>query len=596
MMADLLKTTLGNRYTIHERIGAGGMARVFKAKDTNLDRWVAVKILHEHLSDDPNFSERFTREAKLVASLNHPNIVQVYDYSSFERDGVPIYYMVMPLLPGDSLRTVLDYCTRQGIRLPQRQTIAIMQQIANALAYAHERGMAHRDIKPGNIIMDETGRPILTDFGIARMVEATRFTQDSMTTGTPAYMSPEQGNGQAGDARSDQYSLAVMFFEMWTGKLPYADESPAALIFKHLHAPIPTVSGVTGTADNAVDDIMRIALAKDPAERYSSVVAFAEALQTLTVDTADDQPLSTSPRIENQARQPTPVLNRTPAKTFAATLTPSSTSTSGDTTRFLRKRFSAAFVIFAVIFTTIAVLLVVMSRNQNSLTSAPANTLAASIPAIDPVSNTNQEGFTANFNPDDPDRLKFPVNPEERGVSRTLLEDTGTYRVTNTNFPSASTTIIESDLPYGNITITMVAQLTLDSAQDAGYGIIFRYQDEDNYNVFAVDGLGRYSIWVRQVGQWRELERQDQAERWQPNEHVLPIGEENRLRINVTQEALTLFINNQPITDPILDTTFITGSIGIYVAAPNDGIADVMVDLFEVYPIIPSMTEPGRMG
>lgn len=593
-MTDLLNTKLSNRYEIHERIGAGGMARVFKAKDTNLDRWVAVKILHEHLSDDPSFSERFSREAKLVASLNHPNIVQVYDYNSFERDGIPVFYMVMPLISGDTLRVIMDRCGRQGIRLPQTQTLRIMHELCDALAYAHERGMAHRDIKPGNIIVDDAGRAILTDFGIARMIEGARFTQDSMTTGTPAYMAPEQANGSGGDARSDIYSLGVMFFEMWTGKLPFADESPASLILKHLYAPIPTIEQATGVPDSAMDAIMNSALAKNPEERFRTASGFALALRSIAGAATEPLPRPDSDAVSS-GPQTTPIPARLPQNNPVAVSTgmmKAQRRSGNETTVFLRERFRTGFLAVGLVILALVAAIPFLQSVSPPAASSPT----ASIPPIDSLTAQNQQGFSATFSVTDPDRLKFPVNPEERGITRQLDDEAGTYRLTNTNYPSAATTIVNSEQPYGNITVTMVAKLEPGSAPDAGYGIIFRYQDDDNYNVFAVDGLGRYSIWVRQSGQWRELERQGSTERWQENANVLPIGSFNRLRINITQEALTLFINNQPITAPITENTFPYGFAGIYIAAPTTGIADVTVDLFEVYPIIPSMTEPGRMG
>lgn len=597
-MADLLNATLGDRYTIYERIGAGGMARVFKARDANLDRWVAIKILHEHLSEEPSFSDRFTREAKLVASLNHPNIVQVYDYNSFKRDGIPIYYMVMPHIAGDTLRTILDRCGRQGIRLPRSQVIAMIGEICAALGYAHDRGMAHRDIKPGNVIIDESGRPILTDFGIARMIEATRFTQDSTTTGTPAYMSPEQVNGQPGDARSDLYSLAVMLYEMWTGRLPYVDESQASLVLKHLYAPIPTIADATGVAEAAVDAFMQCALAKSPDQRFATAQDFAEAMMKLPLGEKTDPATllgDSLPAIVRQSapRAEFPRSDRT-SEASLAQLTGSVRSTREDTTQFLRRTFRRSFL-YLLVALAVAILGLFL-LNRSSPESSPSVVEQSTAPASDPIADSNQEGFTANFNRDDADRARFPTNSEERGITRTLLDEQGAYRIINANFPSASTTLIDADRTYGNVTITMVATLEGESAPDSGYGIIFRYQDDDNYNVFAVDGLGRYSIWVREAGQWRELERQGQAERWQANPNVLPIGTANRLRINITQESITLFINNQPVTEPIVDDTFVAGDIGIYVAAPESGIADVVIDMFEVYPIIPSMTEPGRMG
>jgi len=211
LMNDFINSRI-NRYELQERIGAGGMARVFKAWDTVLERPVAIKILHDHLADDPNFKERFIREARFIARLNHPNIVQVYDFDVTEREGFPLYYMVMSYIPGRSLRDLLEEAKRIEQRLPADQIMRIVSNTADALDYAHEQGTVHRDVKPGNVLITQTGDAVLTDFGIARMVEGTRFTQEGISTGTPLYMSPEQATGQPGDSRSDLYSLGVMLF------------------------------------------------------------------------------------------------------------------------------------------------------------------------------------------------------------------------------------------------------------------------------------------------------------------------------------------------------------------------------------------------
>ena len=160
--ATFTHTRLG-RYEVMERIGRGGMAQVFKARDTNLDRTVAIKVLYENLSDDDTFKERFEREAKFVASFNHPNIVQVYDFDSAERGGQHIYYMVMPLIPGHTLKDELADLMDKGRLMPRHRALQITRNIADALDYAHQRGMVHRDVKPGNILFDERDQAVLTD-------------------------------------------------------------------------------------------------------------------------------------------------------------------------------------------------------------------------------------------------------------------------------------------------------------------------------------------------------------------------------------------------------------------------------------------------
>jgi eukaryotic-like serine/threonine-protein kinase len=221
---ELLGTQLG-RYDLRERLGKGGMASVYKGWDANLERSVAVKVLHDYLVEDKDFRDRFEREAKLVASLDHPNIAQVYDFEIAERAGQPIYYMVMKYIPGKSLRALMEDDAHSGERLTLTEVSNVMSGVCNALQYAHQRGMVHRDVTPGNILFDEQGRAVLADFGIARIVASQRVTQSGMTSGTPLYMPPEQGLGEAGDHRSDLYSLGVILYEMLSGKPPFDAES-----------------------------------------------------------------------------------------------------------------------------------------------------------------------------------------------------------------------------------------------------------------------------------------------------------------------------------------------------------------------------------
>src|SRR5215831_3399187 len=205
------------------------MAEVYKAYHASLDRYIAIKLLHPFLADDPDFKKRFEREAQNIARLKHPNIVQVYD---FEYDAESeSYYMVMEFIAGQTLK---DYLTQLGDeRMSMGEVLRIMRSATEALSYAHARGMIHRDVKPANLMLDSDGRVVLTDFGIAKIVTGIQFTASGGMVGTPAYMAPEQGLGEAGDERSDLYSLGVILFQMVTGKLPYEAETPLAVILKH---------------------------------------------------------------------------------------------------------------------------------------------------------------------------------------------------------------------------------------------------------------------------------------------------------------------------------------------------------------------------
>jgi serine/threonine-protein kinase len=264
------------KYEIIERLGRGGTAEVYKARQPNLDRFVAVKLLHPFLADDPEFKERFEREAKNVARLRHSNIVQVYD---FEYDAPSeSYYMVMELINGSTLKDRFELMQQRGEKFTLDQIYRIMRGACEALSYAHARGMIHRDVKPANLMLDADDRVVLTDFGIAKIVTGIQFTASGGMVGTPAYMAPEQGLGEQGDERSDIYSLGVILFQLVTGKLPYDAEAPLAVILKHLNEPIPDIDQVAPGTPEAFKNLIYKAMAKDPEERFQTADEFLAAI------------------------------------------------------------------------------------------------------------------------------------------------------------------------------------------------------------------------------------------------------------------------------------------------------------------------------
>ncbi len=244
------------------------MAEVYRGYHANLDRYVAIKVLHAFLADDPEFKSRFLREAQNVARLKHPNIVQVYDFD-FDTEGES-YYMVMELIEGSTLKERLTQESENGKELPFLESLRIIREAASALAYAHKSGMIHRDVKPANLMIDRDNRVVLTDFGIAKIVVGSQFTASGGMVGTPAYMAPEQGLGEAGDERSDLYSLGVILYQLLTGKLPYDADAPLAVILRHLNAPIPSVRDFNPAYPEAVDFLIRRLLAKDAEDRYQN--------------------------------------------------------------------------------------------------------------------------------------------------------------------------------------------------------------------------------------------------------------------------------------------------------------------------------------
>jgi eukaryotic-like serine/threonine-protein kinase len=260
-------TTLSGRYSLTERIAAGGMGEVWAAIDTVLGRTVAVKLLHPALSQESDFAERFRAEARHTASLHHPNIATVFDYG--EDDGTA--YLVMELVGGQPLSQIIA----ERAPLSVQETVSILVQAATALEAAHQGGVVHRDIKPANILIAPDGAAKLTDFGIARAIDAAPLTQTGQVLGTAQYLSPEQALGQSATASSDIYSLGVVGYEMLTGERPFDCGSVVATALAHVNQPPPPLPD---TIPIGVRDVIMASLAKDPSDRPASATAVAQAL------------------------------------------------------------------------------------------------------------------------------------------------------------------------------------------------------------------------------------------------------------------------------------------------------------------------------
>ena len=264
-----MTNTIG-RYELRGELGQGGMATVYRAYDAMLNREVALKVMAGHLSTDVSFQRRFEREARVIATLEHPNIVPVYDYGTTAQ-GQP--YLVMRLLRGGTL-----YDRLAAGALTQQKLLAIMKQVASALDYAHDRDIIHRDVKPFNVLFDEKGNAYVSDFGIAKVRDATTNLTGNAIVGTAAYMSPEQFMGATIDGRSDQYSLAVVLFEALSGRAPFVSDTLHGLMFMHINEPPPDVHSLNRSLTPAMSVVLRRALAKDPRERFPTVSDFVQML------------------------------------------------------------------------------------------------------------------------------------------------------------------------------------------------------------------------------------------------------------------------------------------------------------------------------
>jgi len=275
-------------YRITAQLGSGGMATVYKAYHASLDRYVAVKVMHQALKEDPNFFARFQREARIVARLEHPNIVPVHDFS--EHEGQP--YLVMRFVEGETLKARL-----QAGKLTLAKVMDIMRPVCQALAYAHEQGVLHRDIKPSNILITPQNDVFLTDFGLAKIAQAGESTlTHDMMVGTPQYISPEQAQGRSDlDARTDIYSLGVVLYELLIGRVPFQADTPYAVVHDHIFTPLPMPRSLKSDLPEPFERVLLKALAKERDDRYASVADMLAALEKAVAESPAPAPAIATP-------------------------------------------------------------------------------------------------------------------------------------------------------------------------------------------------------------------------------------------------------------------------------------------------------------
>ena len=277
-MSDLTGELIDGRYQLIRQMASGGMASIYEAVDTRLDRKVAVKIMHPHLAQDEQFVERFIREAKAAASLTHPNIVAVQD-QGWNQNGTPAVFLVMELIEGHTLR---EYLNERG-KLSIDDGIKFLSPVLSALAAAHKIGIVHRDIKPENILISKEGRIKIADFGLAKgpLLGGTMTAESSVILGSVSYLSPEQVQRGIADARSDVYSIGITAFEMFTGNKPFEGDAPIQVAYMHVNNRVPKISSVLDNVPKALDELIYRATSANPDERPRDAGAFFEELSAL---------------------------------------------------------------------------------------------------------------------------------------------------------------------------------------------------------------------------------------------------------------------------------------------------------------------------
>jgi serine/threonine protein kinase len=394
---DRLTHVLSGRYRVQKLLGAGGMGAVFLADDLTLEREVAIKVLPPDMSRDERVVARFHREAKTAAKLDHPNIIPIHRVES--ESG--LHYFVMKYVTGRSLESMLD----AGQPLPIPFAVRILSEAAAALGHAHARGVVHRDVKPANIMLGADDQVVLTDFGISKVGDLTaQLTQTGMIIGTPHYMAPEQATGRDVDGRADQYSLAVLGHQLFTGKLLFSGDSAHTIIYRHVSEQPPRVAKLRPEVPAAVDAALDRALRKEPDERFASMEEFARALRGEAI--ADP----TAPRPSTRALNAATVrIAQAPARARKSR-------------RPVRIAAAAAVLVIAAVGARTALL---RSTSVDQTVGARADVATAPPPAAPPLpvaSDSSAATSAADAKPSPDSTVPAPVIPRNEPRARPIAQ------------------------------------------------------------------------------------------------------------------------------------------------------------------------------
>jgi len=558
-------------YRIITQIGKGGMANVYKAYQPSVDRYVAIKVLPSQLAESQEFATRFHQEARIIAKLEHPHILPVFDYG--ESDGVS--YFVMRYLEAGTLRDKME----AGRPLPIKDIDRIFTQLADALSYAHSFGIIHRDLKPANALIDSHGNIFLTDFGIAKLLESAspRLTQTDAIMGTPAYISPEQAQSQSVDQRADIYSLGIILYEMVTGRVPFVADTPLAVLFKHISDPLPLPSLVKPDIPPSIEQVILKALAKDPKDRFSTADEFAAAWKRALEET---EAVRHAPETTAGPTRYTVPANQTQLKPAA---TKSAASKSGMPTAWIVGCLAGACLLFSVV--GIAVL-GANWRNMPFLNPAVTDTAVAlptqtavPIPAtnIPPASATVAVNNTANVILED----DFSVSRDGWG---TLTDSDSSIEYENDalhmlifkeNFVAWSTPN-DQDYDHTHMEVTAFSDNT---DPDTAFGFICAQQTKDwSFYYLAMTPAGEYAIIKATDGQDDEVLTNNG--KWGFSDSIPAQSSSYRLGGDCGNGRLTLYVDGKQIAS-VSDNTYGTGRVGLFIwSALKVAAADVTFDDF----------------
>jgi len=528
------------RYEIKSELGRGGMATVYRAWDPSFEREVAVKVLPREFLHDPQFTERFKREIKTIAALEHPAIVPVHDVG--EEDGVPFF--VMRYMAGGSLKDQME----RG-KFSVSDSARIIERLASALAYAHRKGVVHRDLKPDNILFDTNGDPFISDFGVASFASgpATGGLTGNAAIGTPAYMSPEQAQGDKVDNRSDIYALGVIIFQMLSGDQPYHAETPMATALKHITEPVPNILQSMPDLPEATSTIIQTAMAKKKEDRYPSALELARALREVATGLEGGVPASPSGAAES-------ALGAGAAKSAASPL--------GSRTMLFVGIGAVAVIVIA---------LFLLKGLSPSATATPPPAVGTSTTAI------TSDYFTEEFDGSLESWTSFVTLGQETPFELTNQNSNLIFALNGRGMLAYS---LYTPKTYDNVRVDVKA--TNHATPNSNVILVCRYDETNGWYEFNIANNGLYSI---RYGKWDKGKVSASYAKIADGAttKILTGTAVNEYGAVCKDHTLSLFINGSEIRS-VDDTVYFltTGSIGVGAQSNNQSPVEIWFDSLSV--------------
>jgi serine/threonine protein kinase len=566
-MTDLVGRKLG-RYELVEQLGEGGMATVYKARDTRLGRYVAVKVIRMSVLHSEKFLKRFDREARALARLSHPNIVDIHDYG--EEGNTP--YLVMEYLSGGTLKE------KMGRPISCQQAARMLLPIAEALAYAHQRDIIHRDIKPANILYSESNRPMLSDFGISKVSESeqqgTELTGFGVGIGTPEYMAPEQGQGINVDHRADIYALGVVLYELLTGQKPFQADTPMGVVVKHISEPLPDPRTHIPTLPDQAAWVVCKALEKKAENRFSTMDEFSTALSQIA--TLPAVGATTTLQQTGELRQPPPPTGSLSRPSMHPTTAPAAAQPPPvqpkKKGRFLA--FSSGVLIASVVGIVLCIGLLALLAYIGSDTQATPTTEMVAGPITEPtlqvLTTLTPRIIAASAEPQSRLLMKDDFENQLSGwevgnfTNGAVGYRNGVYLIEATE--KSITIWGAANRSFSDLILEVEGtQITAPLDNDNDYGVGCRVQKNGDGYFLLISGDGFYSIYLNQNDLFTPLVD------WQQSEIIRQGNTSNKIRAVCVGTNLELIVNNTLLAQ-VNDTTFKTGDIALtattYGAAP----------------------------